>query len=186
MSDTLKLNQLDAGFAQAIEQASGQQLSLCYQCGKCTAGCPIAGSGEAPPHKIMYMAQLGLKERVLSSPAIWLCVSCATCTARCPKGVDLAEIMNSLRELAVREGFAAKEPRIKLLERLLLDSVKRHGRVHDLGMLIRFNLYSLQPFKDMSLVPPLWQRGKLGMIPKGVKGIAEIQRIFRKYQNKEK
>jgi heterodisulfide reductase subunit C len=181
MNHTLKLNQLDTRFIQQVEQASGQQLSLCYQCGKCTAGCPIAHSVEFPPHKIIRMAQLGLKEPVLSSPTIWLCLSCVTCTARCPKGVDLACIMDSLRELAIQEGVvAAGGSRIKLFERLFLDSIRRHGRLYELGMLAQFNLRSLQPFQDMELLPHLLKKGKLGFRPKDIKRKEEIERIFKR------
>ena len=180
MNHTLKLNQLDTKFIQQVERASGQQLSHCYQCGKCTAGCPIAHSVEFPPHKIIRMAQLGLKEPVLSSPTIWLCLSCVTCTARCPQGVDLASIMDVLRELAIQEGVAATEKqKIKLFERLFLDSLRHHGRLYEMGTLMQFNLRSLQPFQDIDLLPPLLIKGKLRLTPKNIKDVEQIQRIFK-------
>jgi heterodisulfide reductase subunit C len=181
MNNTLKLNQIDTKFVQQVEQASGQQLSSCYQCGKCTAGCPIANSVEFPPHKIMRMAQLGLKQQVLSSPTIWLCLSCVTCTARCPKEVDLAGIMNVLRELALKEGVvAAERPRIKVFDKLFLDSIRQYGRLYEMGTLARFNLRCLQPFQDVELLPHLLGKGKLGIKPESIKGIKDIQRIFEK------
>lgn len=180
MNRTLKLNQLDNQFIKQIEKASGQKLNDCYQCGKCTAGCPIAHSAEFPPHKIMRMLQLGIKEPVLASSTIWLCLSCVTCTARCPKEVDLACIMDSLRELAIKEGViqAQKQP-IKLFEKLFLDSIRRHGKLYEMGTLARFNLLTLQPFQDMELLLPLLKKGKLKFTPKNIKDLEKLVRIFK-------
>jgi heterodisulfide reductase subunit C len=181
MNRTLNLNRLDTAFAGQVEQLSGQRLNLCYQCGKCTAGCPIAYSVEFPPHKIMRMCQLGLKQRVLSSPTIWLCLSCVTCTARCPKEVDLAHIMNVLRELAIQEGVVGdKQPRIKLFNQFLLDSVYQYGRLYEMGTLAKFNMRCLNPFHDIELLPHLLKKGKLGILPRKIKGTQEVQRIFDK------
>ncbi len=179
MNRTLKLNQLDDQFIKQIEQTSGQKLNDCYQCGKCTAGCPIAHSTDLPPHKIIRMLQLGIKDQVLSSPTIWLCLSCVTCTARCPKGVDLACIMDSLRELAIKEGVpqAQKQP-IKLFEKLFLDAIKRHGRLYEMGTLARFNLLTLKPFQDMELLLPLLKRGKLKLTPESIKDVEKLAQIF--------
>lgn len=177
---TLNLNQLDTEFIENVEKASGQQLGCCYQCGKCTAGCPIANVVEYPPHTIIRMSQLGLKKQVLSSCTIWMCLSCVTCTARCPKEVDLARIMDVLRELAISEGIVHRK-RIKLFEKLFLDSIRKHGRLYDMGTLVQFNLLSLRPFQDIELLPSMLKRGKLGFIPKDIKGIKEIERIFSKF-----
>jgi heterodisulfide reductase subunit C len=181
----MKLNKLDTQFIQQVESASGQQLSYCYQCGKCTAGCPIASSVEFGPHKIMRMAQLGLKTQVLSSPTIWLCLSCVTCTARCPKEVDLAHIMDVLRELAIQEGIEIpQKQKIKLFERLFLNCMRRHGRFYEMGVLTRFNLRSFQFFQDVDLFLPLLMRRKLGFWPQNIKGGKEIKLIFNKYLSK--
>jgi len=74
-----------------IEEISGQDLLACYQCGKCSAGCPAR------------LLQLGLVEEVLNSETPWFCAACQTCYARCPKGVDLSRIMEAVREIALRE-----------------------------------------------------------------------------------
>jgi heterodisulfide reductase subunit C len=182
MGDTMKLNKLDTQFVRQVESASGQQLNYCYQCGKCTAGCPIASSVEFPPHKIMRMTQLGLKKQVLSSPTIWLCLSCVTCTARCPKEVDLARVMDVLREVAIKEGVGiAQKQKIKLFENLFLGCIRRHGRLYEMGTLARYNMRSLRPFQDIELFLPLLRKGKLGLLPKSIRGKAEIERIFEKY-----
>lgn len=95
----------DAGadaFIARIEELSGQDLMACYQCGKCSAGCPMAKYMDILPNQMIRFAQLGLKDELLSSEAIWLCVSCLTCNSRCPKGVRIAEIIEALRQVLIR------------------------------------------------------------------------------------
>lgn len=182
MENALSLNRLDAEFITQVEQLSGEKLRYCYQCGKCTAGCPIAHAVADSPNKIMRMAQLGLKESVLSSPTIWLCLSCITCTARCPRGVDLARVMDALRELALALGQVKKIPNVRLFEELFLDSILQHGRLFEVGTLARYNLKSGQPFHDLELAWPLLSRGKLSFRPSKIKGINQIQQIFKLYR----
>ena len=89
-------------FAAEISEMIGQNIDGCYQCGKCTAGCPLAYSMETPPHEIVRLVQLGRREEALASHTIWLCASCETCTSRCPKNIDVASVMDALRILAFR------------------------------------------------------------------------------------
>ena len=82
-----------------IEEISGQDLLACYQCGRCSAGCPSADLMEILPSQVIRLAQLGLIEEILRSQTVWYCAACLSCTARCPKGVDLARIMEALRRV---------------------------------------------------------------------------------------
>ncbi|MBI4756926.1 MAG: 4Fe-4S dicluster domain-containing protein [Betaproteobacteria bacterium] len=89
-------------FVARIEELSGQDLLACYQCGKCSAGCPMANYMDILPSQMIRFAQLGLKDELLSSEAIWLCVSCLTCNSRCPKGVRIAEVIEAMRQVCIR------------------------------------------------------------------------------------
>lgn len=89
-------------FIDKIESLSGQDLLACYQCGKCSAGCPMAKYMDIPPNQMIRFAQLGLQEELLGSEAIWLCVSCLTCNSRCPKGVRVAEVIEAMRQIRIR------------------------------------------------------------------------------------
>ncbi len=89
-------------FIAKIESMSGQDLLACYQCGKCSAGCPMAKYMDILPNQMIRFAQLGLEEALLSSNAIWLCVSCLTCNTRCPKGVKIAEVIEAIRRVRLR------------------------------------------------------------------------------------
>src|SRR5512135_2314021 len=82
--------------AQTIQEETGENVFLCYQCVKCTSGCPLAERFDLTPNQVMRSVQLN-DERVLESKTIWLCASCQTCTTRCPQGLDIARVMDELR-----------------------------------------------------------------------------------------
>jgi heterodisulfide reductase subunit C len=83
-------------FVRQVETISEENLLACNQCGKCSAGCPVAFSTDLLPSQVIRLAQLGIED-VLDSPTIWTCAACLTCVARCPKGIDLPRIMEALR-----------------------------------------------------------------------------------------
>jgi len=87
-----------------IEEISGQDMLACYQCGACSAGCPVAFAMDMLPSQVIRLVQLGQAEEALESETIWFCAACQTCYARCPKGVDLSRIMEALREIALQRG----------------------------------------------------------------------------------
>ncbi|MDP2751879.1 MAG: 4Fe-4S dicluster domain-containing protein [Rhodocyclaceae bacterium] len=93
---------LTSPFVAKIEKLSAQNLQACYQCGKCSAGCPMAAHMDILPNQVIRLSQLGMHERLLASKAIWICVSCMTCNTRCPKGVRIAETFEALRETKLR------------------------------------------------------------------------------------
>ncbi len=90
-------------FVQKVEELSGQNLLVCYQCGKCSAGCPAVDDMDILPNQIIRYAQLGMKDELLESRAIWVCASCMTCNVRCPKGINIAEVIEALRQLLLRK-----------------------------------------------------------------------------------
>jgi len=86
-----------------VEEASGQDLMACNQCGKCSAGCPAGFAMDILPNQVIRLLQLGQVEEAFNSEAIWFCAACQTCFSRCPKGIDLTRIMEALREIALQE-----------------------------------------------------------------------------------
>lgn len=91
-----------ADFIAKVESLSNQDLRACYQCGRCTAGCPMAVHMDILPNQIIRFAQLGMKDQLLSCGSIWICVTCFTCNSRCPKGVRIAEVIEALRQILLR------------------------------------------------------------------------------------
>ncbi|MFA5364863.1 MAG: 4Fe-4S dicluster domain-containing protein [Candidatus Bathyarchaeia archaeon] len=114
---------LDQEFKRSLKDVAGfERLKYCYQCGTCTADCPIARyCKDYRPRKLARMTQLGLKNRLLEGDAIWLCAGCFTCVDHCPQGVDLAGVMRGLRNIAVKEGI------IPNVFRELTDNIMKTG-----------------------------------------------------------
>jgi len=173
--------QLNAGvqkFGETISELSGVDISTCYQCGKCTAGCPIVMEMSHTPNQIMRLIQLGLKEDVLNSPTIWLCASCETCTTRCPKGVDIAKVMDTLRILAIKEGYRHKERNVIAFNKIFLDSIKNNGRLQETRLAMAYNLKTLNFFKDMALGHKLFRKGKISFSSDKINKTDAVRAIF--------
>jgi len=96
-------------------EPGGENIKKCFSCGTCTAGCPVREvTDRYNPRRIIRMAILGLKKEVLSSQFIWLCSSCYTCFERCPQNVKIPELMNAIKNIAVREGYLPSSLRSQL------------------------------------------------------------------------
>jgi len=104
---TLKISDIDMRFKNIVKKIpGGERMMMCFQCGTCTADCPIARFSDSyRPRQILRMAQLGLKDRVLSSDQLWLCAACYTCVDHCPQDVEISSVIRALRNLAVQEGY---------------------------------------------------------------------------------
>ena len=90
-------------FVSKVEELSGQNLMACYQCGKCSAGCPAVSQMDILPNQIIRLIQLGMKTELMESKSIWICASCMTCNARCPKGINIAEVIEAVRQILLRK-----------------------------------------------------------------------------------
>jgi len=102
---------VDPAFKNKIlDSPGGETLRYCFQCGTCTASCPvIRAAGDAYiVRKLLKMARLGLKEKLLSSEVLWYCAVCHGCEERCPQGVEVPEVLAVLRNLAAEEGHVPK------------------------------------------------------------------------------
>ncbi|MBC8387283.1 MAG: 4Fe-4S dicluster domain-containing protein [Actinobacteria bacterium] len=101
------VNELKPSFREEItSQPGGENIKRCFACGTCVAGCPITEVDEEfNCRRIVHQILLGMREEVLSSPAIWLCLECYRCYARCPQKVNFTDIMRILRYLAIKGNY---------------------------------------------------------------------------------
>ena len=102
--EALRLGEELKPFRERVEELSGEDIGLCYQCGACSSGCPLTDEMDLLPSTVMRLVQLGIEE-VLDSKTIWICSSCFTCQVRCPRGIDVANVMEALRQLVLRRKY---------------------------------------------------------------------------------
>jgi heterodisulfide reductase subunit C2 len=156
----------------------------CYQCGKCSAGCPVAEDMDFPPSVIMRLLQTeskAMEERALRSETIWLCVTCETCAARCPMEIDIPGVMDFLREKSLKNKMNnPKAKKIIAFHKAFLDSIEQTGRLYEVGLYADYKSRTLTLGQDMGLAPQWLAKGKLGLFPELIKGRKNIADIFRK------
>src|SRR5450759_1051724 len=120
------------GLGAEVLEHTGVMVSHCYQCGKCSAGCPLSEEMEYPPSYVMRMLQTEnpiLEEKVLRSFTIWVCLTCEMCFARCPMSIDIPKMMDYLRERSLKEKKAnPKAKEIVAFHKSFLDSIRYTGR----------------------------------------------------------
>ncbi len=171
----------DAEFIRELEERSGEDLSRCYQCGNCTAGCPCSFVYDEPVSRIMRFAQLGQKDKALNCRSLWLCVGCSTCSTRCPNNIDVALVLDTLRHMAWEEKRLA-EPRMPAFWNSFLTSVRMFGRTFELGLMAHYMLRTGRMLTDMDLLPRTLPKGKLAFTPHRIKGAAHVARIFKRFE----
>jgi heterodisulfide reductase subunit C len=163
---------------RTVEAMSGVGLSRCYQCLKCTSGCPVTKLTKSPPSEIVRRLQLGAGNELLESDLVWLCLSCGTCYARCPMEINIASIIDALRSLAVAKGAARPEGNIPLFNRMFLRMVRSFGRSYDLAMIVAYKLGARNIISDTSKFPVMLGKGKMAVLPPSGADKSIVKRIF--------
>ncbi|MDO8716639.1 MAG: 4Fe-4S dicluster domain-containing protein [Dehalococcoidales bacterium] len=164
-----------------VEEQSGQKVSACYQCEKCTNGCPVTFAMDIAPHKLIHAVQLGLKEEVLCSNTFWVCAACETCTTRCPNGIDIAHIMDTLKHMSLLEGTKPARKDVPIFHTAFLSSIKRYGRMNEFGMVADYTLRSEGPIgllRQAGTGLKMFIKGKLKLLPPSRIANKQVSTIF--------
>jgi len=168
-----------SAFRREVEARLGQNVNDCYQCGKCTAGCPMVPDMDLAPNQVVRAVQLGRRDLALGCKTIWVCASCETCSTRCPKEFDIARLMDVLREMSLEARLAHKEARdIIRFHASFLNSIRRHGRPNEVEMATEYKLRSGHFFQDALNAVRMAVRGKIRPLPKSIAGAGAVRRIF--------
>ncbi len=179
---------------EQIEAVGPFQTGACFQCRKCTNGCPVTFAMDLYPDEVIRLVILGQRQAVLSCQTIWVCAACATCTTRCPNDVKIAELMDALKEMALAEGVPTSQPRILTLHKTFLNNIKKRGRLYETTLLPDYLLKSGALWDkwnsgtwryDLNLGRRMLSKGRLPLMPKSIKGKREVREILNQTKRKD-
>jgi heterodisulfide reductase subunit C len=148
-------------FLEAVSAATAgvSRLEMCIQCGTCGGSCPPAADMDQTPRQLFAMIRAGMRDQALSSNTPWICVSCYHCVVRCPQEVHIADVMYTLKGMAIRAHLYtdAKGPDFS---KTFVGMVETYGRSYEFGLATRHYL------KHFPLRLPGMARMGFGMIAK--------------------
>jgi heterodisulfide reductase subunit C len=176
---------METDFLNKVNLKSGENVNKCYSCGTCASGCIFAEEMDYTPTQIMKAISLGYKDLCLNSKTIWICASCQTCTTRCPQGIDIARVIDTLREIALKENIEIKLKDVVLFHRTFLSTLKFFGRLYELGLIGLLKLKTRDFFKDMELGMKMFRKGKISIFP-SVSSVMKVNKIFSRVKEKER
>jgi len=139
--------------------------NLCYQCAKCSTGCPVNSEMDLLPHQIIHLLSLGQRDRVLRSRTLWMCAGCYACAVRCPNDIDITTVMDELRSEAIEKGVPCPHPEVLEFHRNFLNDMGRRGKVHELRMMGEYNMRMRHPFQDAAVGAKMFLKGRLHLLP---------------------
>jgi heterodisulfide reductase subunit C len=180
---------VDTMFAQQGASDWKVDLFACYQCGKCSNGCPVTFAMDYLPHQLIRMLQLGLTEEVLQSKTIWVCSSCETCYTRCPNEIEIPKLMDDLKHEVLARGMKPSERAVAEFHQIFLDNIKMFGRVNETFLMGLYQIRSTWAdlkgnqinfsglFKNMGLGLNMLKRGRLTLFPRW-KTRKEVRGLF--------
>jgi heterodisulfide reductase subunit C len=178
----------DSGAAR-VEALAHTKVADCYQCGKCSAGCPRGEQMDVLPSTVIRLIQYGEVKKAASAASVWQCVACLTCSTRCPKSVNIAGVMDALKQISLEKKCVhPTQKRIVAFQRSFLNAVKRNGRLNEIEMVAEYKIRGflgdgnpIQAMKDANLGLPMLMRNKLHVkLGSPVKDKALVKRIFAK------
>jgi heterodisulfide reductase subunit C2 len=178
-----------ASLSSEVHDETGVLAIKCYQCGKCSAGCPVVDEMEYAPSMVMRMLQTGDEaesEKLLRSMSIWLCVTCEMCVTRCPMEIDIPKMMDFLRQKSLKEGKTNRKARkIIAFHKSFLDSINFTGRLYEMGLIVDYKMRTGDMMQDVAVAPKMFFKGKLNPIPELIKGRKKMSEIFSKTKTKK-
>jgi len=165
-------------FAAEIAELANTPVTRCYQCGKCSAGCPMAEEMDLLPHQVMQCVLVDRRDRVLSANTPWLCASCLVCSARCPMDIDIAAVMDALRQVSFREKRPGQKQVATFHDRFLR-IIRLLGRAYEPGLVLATPLSLRERIKQLPLGALLFLKGRMPIFPHRIKSRDKLRAIFK-------
>ena len=168
---------INPDLAKRIQDELGQNVYLCYQCVRCTSGCPIAEYLDWQPNQIMRALQLGQEDIALHARTPWLCASCFTCSTRCPQGLDIPAIMDFLTRESRARGIKPQVSVVNVFSQAFMHEVRLWGRAYELGLMAEMKLRTGDLTSDIDLGLKLLQKRKLALFPSRAKPPRKVKPV---------
>ena len=167
----------DARACERIAAEAGVDLKDCYQCGKCTAGCPLAAGMDLMPREVIRFLQLGAIDVVLEAKTPWICAQCVVCSSRCPQNVDICSVMRAVR-LASKHAGMRPVPEADIFDDAFIANVKSHGVSNEQYLAAAYNLKSGHLMQDAGNATRMLKRKMVGVAVHNTKGRAEVAALI--------
>lgn len=173
---------------EVLRMKGGEQVLDCIQCGVCAGSCPVAWAVDYFPIQINKLVQLGMKDVILSSSAIWMCASCYACATRCPRGIDIPLLMSGLKNMAIKEKVPAKIEMKPKFHESFTEIIKSRGRMFEPDLFMKITKKTdLQALVHNALFGlRLWRKGKLKLLASEIKQKNQLLPIFENVTEEEK
>ena len=173
----------DPNFRRRLEEMGAGVVSRCIQCMRCGAGCPAAFAMDYTPPQVIRMAALGMRDEVLSCHTIWTCSACVSCTARCPMEIDVAAVMDALKQIAIEDGAESPEKDSRLFHEIFIGILRARGRMNEPLLIGNYKLRSRHLMDDAASGIEMLKKGKIKYTRK-TSGRREVRRIIDRTRKK--
>jgi heterodisulfide reductase subunit C len=162
------------------------RLEMCIQCGTCGGSCPSAASMDHTPRMLFAMLRAGLREDVLKSNTFWMCVSCYHCVVRCPQNIQIADVMYTLKGMAI-EANLYQDATAPDFSKTFIGMVETFGRSFELGLASQHYLkhFALRLPGMASMGIGMLTRKRMSLTPKRIKGMAQLKTILKRAKDLE-
>ena len=175
--DLSSISDADIQACADIAAEAGVNLKDCYQCGKCTAGCPLAEGMDLMPREVIRYLQLGMPDKVLEAKTPWICAQCVVCSSRCPQNVDICSVMRAVRLASKRAG---KRPvrEADIFDDEFIANVRAHGVSNEQYLAAAYNIKSGHFMQDMANATRMLKRGLVGVAMHNTEGRADVAAVI--------
>jgi heterodisulfide reductase subunit C len=160
--------------------AGVSRLEMCIQCGTCGGSCPSAADMDHTPRLLFAMIRAGMRDEALRSNTPWICVSCYHCVVRCPQDVHIADVMYTLKSMAIEAKLYQDKTAADFSE-TFVDMVEKYGRSFELGLATRYYLkhFPISRLRDVAQMGMgMLSKHRLAMTPTRIKGIGQLTAIL--------
>jgi len=163
----------------SMKTAGVSHLEMCIQCGTCGGSCPVAQDMDHTPRMLFAMLRAGMREEVLSSNTQWICVSCYHCVVRCPQEVHIADVMYTLKSMAINAKLYS-DSTAPDFSQTFVDMVEISGRSFEFGLASRHYLKHF-PLRLPGMTPMglgMLTKGRMLLTPKKIKNMDQLKIIL--------